>query len=296
MTPERWVLATDLDGTFLGGTAAERGRFYRLLQDLAERLVLIFVTGRELENTLPLFDPPAAGEPTVPRPRYIISDIGTEILDGHTLAPIAPIQDWVAAAWGGANARVRALLADDPNLVPQPVETRYRVSYYCDPDTLPAATVNKIHGAGFDCLLSHGRYLDVLRRGVSKGPALLRLLAHCGLADHRVVVAGDTLNDLSLFQTGLAGVAVGNAEAGLVAAVRDLPHVHLSSHPGVMGIRDGLHAHGLCSPAPSGVTAGAPSGAGADDRPGPCCAAAHPAAPFDEHGGDRDLAHQPTRC
>lgn len=251
MTTEHWVLATDLDGTFLGGTASERERFYDFLNGLDERFTLIFVTGRELENTLPLLDPPAPGEPAVPRPRYIIADIGTEILDGHTLEPIASVQDWVAAAWGGANDRVRALLAEDPAIVPQPVETRHRVSYYCDPQTLPSATVDKIEAAGFDCLLSHGRYLDVLPPGVSKGPALLQLIDHLGLGEHRVVVAGDTLNDLSLFETGLPAVAVGNAEVGLVSAVRDLPHVHLSPLPGVMGIWDGLHAHGICDRGPS---------------------------------------------
>lgn len=250
MTTEQWVLATDLDGTFLGGTATERRRFYDFLNDLDQRFTLIFVTGRELENTLPLFDPPAPGEPAVPRPRYIIADIGTEILDGHTLEPIVPVQDWVVAAWNGANDRVRALLADDPDIVLQPVETRHRVSYFCDPRTVPSATVDKIKAAGFDCLLSDDRYLDVLPPGVSKGPALLRLIDHLGLAEHRVVVAGDTLNDLSLFETGLAGVAVGNAEVGLVSAVRDLPHVHLSPLPGVMGIWDGLRAHGVCDSGP----------------------------------------------
>jgi hydroxymethylpyrimidine pyrophosphatase-like HAD family hydrolase len=246
-----WVLATDLDGTLLGGNAAERHRFYRWLEAPQTGCTLIFVTGRELENTLPLLDEPIAGEPRVPRPRYIIADIGTEIRDGHSLAPIAALQDLVVAAWGDANAQVEALLADEPGIAPQNVGARYRVSYFFDPDDHPQGPIDKIRDAGFDCLLSDGKYLDVLPSGISKGPTLLRLLEHCGLTDRPVVVAGDTLNDLSLFQTGLAGVAVGNSEAGLVEAVRDLPRVHLSRHPGVAGIWDGLHAHGLCGPPPA---------------------------------------------
>jgi hydroxymethylpyrimidine pyrophosphatase-like HAD family hydrolase len=250
MSREPWILATDLDGTFLGGTAAERRRFYRYLCGLGERFTLIFVTGRELENTLPLLADAALGEPEVPRPRYIVSDIGTIIVDGHTLEPIAPIQAWVAAAWGDANDRVEALLADEPGIIPQCVGARYRVSYFFDPARLLPRTLAKIEAAGFDWLLSDGRFLDVLPRGVSKGPALLRLLDRCGLAGQRVVVAGDTLNDLSLFETGLPGIAVGNAEDALVAAVRPMGHVHRSPLPGVLGIWDGLHAHGLCGPAP----------------------------------------------
>jgi hydroxymethylpyrimidine pyrophosphatase-like HAD family hydrolase len=225
---------------------AERQRFYRWLEAPQTGCTLIFVTGRELENTLPLLDPPSAGEPAVPRPRYLITDIGTEIRDGHSLAPIPALQQRVAAAWGDANARVEALLADEPAIAPQNVGARYRVSYFFDPADHPQGPIDKIRDAGFDCLLSHGKYLDVLPSGISKGPMLLQLLDHCGLADRPVVVAGDTLNDLSLFQTGLAGVAVGNSEAGLIEAVRHMPRVHLSRHPGVAGIWDGLHAHGLC--------------------------------------------------
>lgn len=250
MTPDTFVLATDLDGTLLGGSPAARRRFYDWLRAQGERCILIFVTGRALEDTLPLLAAIEADEPLPPRPRWIISDIGTRIVDGHSLAPIAPIQDWVAAAWDDANARVRALLADEPAIAPQDVDAPYRVSYFFDPADFPRRIADKIEAAGFDCLLSHEMYLDVLPRGVSKGPALLRLLAHAGLAAHPVVVAGDTLNDLSLFQTGLPGIAVGNAEDGLVDAVRGLPRVHLSAHPGVLGIHDGLRAHGLCDSGP----------------------------------------------
>ncbi|WP_082673821.1 HAD family hydrolase [Thiohalocapsa sp. ML1] len=250
MTPDTFVLATDLDGTLLGGDAATRRRFYQWLAGLGERCILIFVTGRALADTLPLLDAAGGDEPLPPRPRWIISDIGTRIVDGDTLAPIAPLQDWVAAAWGDAGARVRALLADEPAIAPQAVDAPYRVSYFFDPADFPRRIADKIAAAGFDCLLSHEMYLDVLPRGVAKGPALLRLLEYAGLAEHPVVVAGDTLNDLSLFQTGLPGIAVGNAEDGLLDAIRHLPRVHLSAHPGVLGIHDGLRAHGLCDGVP----------------------------------------------
>jgi hydroxymethylpyrimidine pyrophosphatase-like HAD family hydrolase len=66
-----------------------------------------------------------------------------------------------------------------------------------------------------------------------------------GLPDDRVLVAGDTLNDLSLFQTRFRGVAVGNAEAPLVDAIDGLPDVHHSAHPGCAGIADAIEHFGL---------------------------------------------------
>lgn len=53
-------------------------------------------------------------------------------------------------------------------------------------------------------------------------------------------MAGDTLNDLSMFDTGLAGVAVGNREAALDAAIQQHGNVYRSPHPGAAGVLDAL--------------------------------------------------------
>jgi hydroxymethylpyrimidine pyrophosphatase-like HAD family hydrolase len=61
-----------------------------------------------------------------------------------------------------------------------------------------------------------------------------------GLAPERTLVAGDTLNDLSLFQTGLAGVAVANREPLLSQAIAGLAHVHRSELEGAGGVLEAL--------------------------------------------------------
>ena len=70
-------------------------------------------------------------------------------------------------------------------------------------------------------ILSAGVYFDVMPKGIAKGPTLLRFIETLYLDPGNVLVAGDTLNDLSLFETGLDGVAVGNSEPDLVARIRD---------------------------------------------------------------------------
>jgi hydroxymethylpyrimidine pyrophosphatase-like HAD family hydrolase len=60
----------------------------------------------------------------------------------------------------------------------------------------------------------------------------------------RVVTAGDTLNDLAMFETGLAGVMVGNAEPSLKAALPRLPNTYLARGEGCEGIVEGLHHFG----------------------------------------------------
>lgn len=233
------VLATDLDGTFLGGSDEQRSRFYAYLQDHRDALMLLFVTGRDLDLVRQLYD-----EPNFPRPDYIIGDVGTTVASGKDFAPLDVVQNWIAEQWGDSGDRVRELLQDEPGLERQPGTPRYRVSYYYDEKRLSPTTLDKIDRAGFDVIQSDDRFLDVMPRGVAKGSTLLKTLAALGLARDRTVVAGDTLNDRSLFETGLNGIVVGNAEAKLQAFARDRANVYVSSEPGASGIWEGLKHYG----------------------------------------------------
>jgi HAD superfamily hydrolase (TIGR01484 family) len=234
-----FVLATDLDGTFLGGSDAQRETLYRFLETQRDNSLLVFVTGRDLDFIRSLFD-----EPGFPRPDYIIGDVGTTIVHGDTFEPLSEVQDWVAARWQNANARVKAMLEGEPGLRLQNVDPERRVSYYYEPASLQPDTVQKITDAGFDCITSADIYLDVMPKGVAKGPTLLRFIEALDLHKDDVVTAGDTLNDLSLFQTDLQGIAMGNSEEKLAAAIKELDNVYHSPKPGAAGILDGLQHFG----------------------------------------------------
>ena len=95
------ILATDLDGTFLGGTAQHKEHLYKTIRE-NDDFRLIFVTGRGVESVLPLLS-----DPVIPRPDYIICDVGATVLDGHTLRPVQPI--------GCSSPRTPAPLAVRPN-------------------------------------------------------------------------------------------------------------------------------------------------------------------------------------
>ncbi|BAY80208.1 putative hydrolase of the HAD superfamily protein (plasmid) [Nostoc linckia NIES-25] len=239
------LLATDLDGTFLGGSEQERSQFYQYIHQQRDRILLVYVTGRELDRVSELFEE----EPNIPKPEYIIADVGTTIVHGETFKPISVLQDWVGQTWGNANEKVKALLANEPGLKLQSVNPDYRVSYYYEPETLQPQTIQKVIDAGFDTILSHDMrldyyYFDVMPKGVSKGPTLLRFLAEMNFNYDDTVTCGDTLNDFSLFETGLKGIAVGNSEPRLVEKIQTMENVYYSPYPGVMGIWDGLKVYG----------------------------------------------------
>jgi len=227
------VLATDLDGTFLGGSDEERSRLYSAIDANRDSVALVFVTGRDIPFIRQL-----TADGWVPTPDFVIGDVGTTIVQGTEFETVSELEADIAARWGEAGERVRAMLADVDWLELQPTPFRYRVSYYYDPARYDPSVAAMIEEAGFDCLTSASTYLDVLPRGVSKGPTLLRLVEHLKIDPARVLVAGDTMNDLSLFETGLKGVAVANSEPDLVARVKDLQNTTISRGDGAAGIHE----------------------------------------------------------
>ena len=238
-----FILATDLDGTFLGGSDAERQHFYNWIEDNRPRVGLIFVTGRDPEHIRHLTQ-----EKGVPRPDYAICDVGTtiaEVTQDHVLTPLVPLEEPIVTAWGDATDRVKQALHDTAGLTLQPTAFRHRVSYDLDPTTFDAQLLEVITDMGLDALVSDNRFLDVLPKGISKGPSLVRLLDHLGIHHAKTLVAGDTLNDLSMLELGLPAVAVGGSEEALRIKVAAMDHVHKADGIGVAGITEAILAHRL---------------------------------------------------
>ncbi|MEM6728847.1 MAG: HAD-IIB family hydrolase [Pseudomonadota bacterium] len=232
------VLATDLDGTFLGGSDADRKKLYHWIEGNRSRVGLIFVTGRD-----PGFINNLTRKEGVPRPDFVVGDVGTTIAemgDDHHLRPIEELEAHIAEAWGEANARVQAALHHTAGLRLQSTGFRYRVSYDLDPGRFDRRALDTVAELGLDALISDDGYFDVLPKGVSKGPSLLRLLSYLGIKNERVLVAGDTLNDLSMLELGLPAVAVGGSEPALIDALKGREHVHIAEGIGVAGIAEAI--------------------------------------------------------
>jgi glucosylglycerol-phosphate synthase len=229
----RFTLATDLDGTLLAGSQADRVRLAAALRDART----IFVTGRALESVRPLLL-----DPVIPRPAYVIADVGATVVEGRDCRPVQPLQAAIDAAWPGAR-RVREALARHDRLVPQLVPQERRCSYYLDDlAAVTPALAASVRALGCDLLVSAGRYLDVLPRGVSKGATLMALLEHLGIDHDEVIVAGDTLNDLSMFLVGLTGVVVRNAEPALLERLKGARGIRFARGEGAAGILEALAA------------------------------------------------------
>jgi hydroxymethylpyrimidine pyrophosphatase-like HAD family hydrolase len=236
--PDRpFLLAADLDGTLLGDEPGEA-----LLKDTVERhrpgLHLAYVTGRFLASVRELV---AAGR--LPVPDFVCYNVGTQIITwgdpqnslGRKYAGRVP-PGWdlesVYARGTGQGVRPQDFGGDQPP---------YQAGFYWDgrEESLAAFRERLADHGSFRILPSYGEFIDVFPAGFGKGEAVHFLRGELGLVPERVVVAGDSGNDLEMFETGYRGILPVNALDELKAAAREAWHYH-SPLPAARGVLDGL--------------------------------------------------------
>ena len=228
------ILATDLDGTLLAGPLSARRYLREFFSGNIPHAKLIFVTGRGLESILPILN-----DPMVPKPDYIIADVGATVVHGDTLLPVFPLQQGISDLWPGTQVVLDAL-ESFTYLERQSVPQERRCSFLVNEGEISDNLRAVVDALGCELLFSAHKYLDVLPKGIGKGATLRKLCEHLELNHDMVVTAGDTLNDLSMFKEGFSSIVVGGAEPALIHAVRDCKQVYLSLAKGCAGIIEGL--------------------------------------------------------
>lgn len=227
------VLATDLDGTFLGGREEDRHALYRLIRE-NEQIRLVFVTGRGVDSVTTLLK-----EGVIPHPEYIICDVGGTILHGNTFEPVTAVQANITAIWPGED-RVRESMKEIAGLRYQEVRQQHRCSFFYDASTDVNAVKEVAAALSCDVVQSAGKYLDVLPKGVNKGTTLKQLIQLIDYPSDSILVAGDTMNDSTLYDAGYKGVVVGAAEPELLAYTAGKSHVMQANIAGAGGIIEAM--------------------------------------------------------
>jgi len=227
------ILATDLDGTFLGGKSLHKQKLYRLIRK-NKAISLVFVTGRGLESVIPILN-----DPIIPNPDYIICDVGATIVNGHTLEPVELLQNEIEKKWPGRR-KVIECLADLDGLQYQEVPQQRRCSFFTNDPGLIQEVTNRVNKLGCDVIFSANKFLDILPKNVNKGSTLINLVKFLKADAETVLVAGDTLNDLTMYECGYKGVVVGNAEQRLLEATSDIAETYHAELEGAGGILEAM--------------------------------------------------------
>jgi sucrose-6F-phosphate phosphohydrolase len=229
------LLVSDVDNTLLGDDVALE-RFSDWYATAKDYLRLAYNSGR-----FPRSLAHSVRNTGLPEPDAFIGGVGTEI----TLSPSGErLRDWPPAADGWDAAAIRSVLMAHKELRPQPdhLQSEFKVSFYGD--ELDEIFVAHLHrqladlGHMVEIVYSSNRDLDVLPAGVNKGTAIGFLADHWGIDPQRVLVAGDSGNDLDMFRQGFRGIVVGNAHPELKELSE--PHVFHASGHYAAGVLEGL--------------------------------------------------------
>lgn len=219
------LLTTDLDRTLLPNGAQPESPLARpLFRRLAARpeICLAYVTGRH-----PALVEAAIAEYALPRPDFVIADVGASIyqLDADAWQPRQDWVDAIAPAWRGlGHAHLTALLRDLADLTLQEASKQgvFKLSYYAAPLADPADLLQRVRdrlapsGAEVNLIWSIDEtsatgLLDILPAAASKLHALEFLRARLGIALPQTLFAGDSGNDMEVLVSDIPAVLVANA-------------------------------------------------------------------------------------
>ncbi len=231
------LLVCDIDNTLLGDREALR-EFLDWQQKNAGEVALGIATGRSFHSAQSILA--AEG---VSNPDFIISSVGT-CIHWYDRDARCFVEDgsWTSRMTAGWEADKIARIASDLGLRSQAaLEQRPgKASFFLDNRTADELDAQfRSAGADVQIVTSHGRYLDILPRGIGKDAAVMHVADRLGLTQARIVVAGDSGNDRAMLRACPHPIVVGNWSDGL-GKDPALSHAYIASASHAAGILEGL--------------------------------------------------------
>lgn len=229
------LLVCDLDGTLLGNDPA--------LTDFADWygrakvcFRLAYASGRFVESVRE-----SINHSRLPEPDAIIGGVGTEIYDVMA-ARRMPMWPPSMFEWNPYEVRAVCVPHSELRLQPEHLLSYYKVSFYGVDLTQSFLDklANHLAAAGLrvTTIYSSNRDLDILPAVANKGSAIAHVASRWKIDMRRVIVAGDSGNDLAMFTSGFHGIVVGNAQPELLSLKTS--QVYHASAPFAGGVLEGL--------------------------------------------------------
>ena len=236
---ERWMFVSDVDATLLGDAEA-LGILSRELQRVAHRVVLVYNSSRPCSSVRKTLGKVVE----LPVPQFVVGALGTEIEEGPSARKLTEYASSVTSSW--QRDRVVGLM-DELGLEPHDAEyqTPLKASYSAhDRQTYDqAVSLLKSEKMKVKVLYSGGKDLDIIPCSAGKRAGIEFLLSLVNFQTSQVVVAGDSANDLDMFEGSLAGIVVSNAEAELKRLCGG--NVYHARLPHAGGVHEGLRFWGV---------------------------------------------------
>ncbi len=232
------TLISDIDGTILGDS---QGLFELngFLNENRDKFFIVYATGRDITEmhrglfTEGLIMPDAA-----------ILSTGSEIytVENGIFTPDTEWENTISVSWNKKAAEESA--EKTGCMITQGKSEKFKVSYFIEPSR--ADEIRRMLECRFKennvrakIIISHGKYLDIIPENCDKGKAGEFLIKKLNKPAQSTIVAGDSENDVDLFESFSQGIVVGNAHSGLRLAANDRDFYMAGAHCGY-GVLEGL--------------------------------------------------------
>jgi sucrose-6F-phosphate phosphohydrolase len=237
----QWMLVSDLDDTLIGDDSSLQELANEILKQ-RERIILAYNSSRPCNSIRKSID--EYPELLELQPDYVIGALGTEIEIGLTGEPIPGYRQLLAKGW---NRDQISSLVENIGLEPHakefqtPFKASYNINSYDE-----YALIKKIladHGYQAKMIFSGGKNLDIIPSNSGKGAAIEYLIEETCVKADRVVVCGDSANDIDMFTDSSKGIVVANADHEL----KDLkgPNIYHAQNSYAGGVLEGLYYWGV---------------------------------------------------
>jgi len=235
---DRWFFVSDVDDTLLGDDAA-LAELMAALAATAERVITAYNSSRpcaSLRQSL-------ATVPQLSLPHYLIGGLGTEIEDGNSGRPLTEYTDFLGQNWRRDHI---VNIIDELGLTPHAAEyqTPLKASYDVPGPEIVATIQQQLAAAGLPAkiIFSGGKNLDLIPEPAGKGGVIDYLRRQLNIPSERVVVAGDSGNDIEMFKPPhggpYRGIVVGNADSDLQQLKGE--HIYHAQSACAAGVLEGL--------------------------------------------------------
>jgi sucrose-6-phosphatase len=245
---KRRMFASGVGGILKGSSQEAIRRLHKRIRQVRDSVILVYSTGRALPEILEDLD-----ENNLLQPDYLISSSGTEI---HRLPGEYPQDEWFQYIRPGfKREEILQFVAEQfTHLEYQPdvYQTSLKISYQlkdAKPEQLDGIRIALLEAdMPAKLVYSSDLYLDIIPERAGTGTALKFLVDSLVLMPNQVFVAGNSGNDVGLFQYGFRGIVVANASHELKEEVE--LRAYFSHRSYAAGLLEGLEHYRFFESAP----------------------------------------------
>jgi sucrose-6F-phosphate phosphohydrolase len=238
-TVSRWLFSTDVDDTILG----DDDSLAILAADLKTKREQVILT---LNSSRPCASVRKSMQenPLLPEPDFLVGALGTEIEIGGKGQRLEEYTATLNSKWDRGD--IEALM-NRLQLQAHPAEfqTPHKASYSINNKEQYTQAQSLLEDAGIDVKIIHSGHtnLDFIPTNAGKGAAIQYLRSILDIDSTRIVVSGDSLNDVDMFKLPNKVIIVANADAEIKSLMGD--HIYHAQSRFAAGVLEGLRFWGV---------------------------------------------------